>query len=508
MNRQVRTARHVYPQGNADMSTIGSIKPLAAVAATLSGPTHAGLPLQRKCACGSPTASLTGECAECTSTKRLQTKLTIGASNDPLEAEADRVADQVLARPIHSEVSSTPPRIQRYSSQSVGEQDAAPASVERVLTNSGSPLEPALRHDMEQRFGHDFSRVRVHSGTAAEQSAWDLNANAYTVGEHIVFGVGRFAPSVHEGRRLVAHELTHVMQQGNGSPQPENRVDREVDDDKEEDERKRHALAGQPADASGQATTMASKDVGTATINSPTADVDELSPEQSKSVADTGPAPVDPSKKNVAPATQRQTPSAQPNGLTTASAVTPGGHAAAPKGMAPCPDAPGRNLVVLVCSEKAAAASTTVEKAELPKPNPARFGGDADRAKFAKDLAQCHAVRIVNDEIDKRYRVDVAAAKKQATDESKSDREAAIKAATEGIDPKDKGAIGRAKTQAAADAKKVSEKKIVDAQTAVTRQDIATVTAELAAKFEDALAADYDETVKGAFSRFARCSRC
>ena len=66
---------------------------------------------------------------------------------------------------------------------------------------------------MEQRFGHDFSRVRVHSGAAAEQSARDVNANAYTVGHNIVFGAGRFAPGTHEGRRLIAHELTHVVQQ-------------------------------------------------------------------------------------------------------------------------------------------------------------------------------------------------------------------------------------------------------------------------------------------------------
>ena len=73
---------------------------------------------------------------------------------------------------------------------------------------------------MGQRFGHDFSRVRVHSGGAAEQSARDVNANAYTVGHNIVFGAGRFAPGTHEGRRLIAHELTHVVQQSgvHGTP--------------------------------------------------------------------------------------------------------------------------------------------------------------------------------------------------------------------------------------------------------------------------------------------------
>jgi len=74
-------------------------------------------------------------------------------------------------------------------------------------------LEPALRQEMEQRFGHDFSQVRVHTGVAAEQSAREVNANAYTVGNDIVFGVGRYEPKTVWGQRLIAHELTHVMQQ-------------------------------------------------------------------------------------------------------------------------------------------------------------------------------------------------------------------------------------------------------------------------------------------------------
>ena len=75
------------------------------------------------------------------------------------------------------------------------------------------PLDPVLQQDMEQRFGHDFSRVRVHSGGSAEQSAREVNAYAYTVGHDIVFGAGQFAPETHAGRRLIAHELTHVVQQ-------------------------------------------------------------------------------------------------------------------------------------------------------------------------------------------------------------------------------------------------------------------------------------------------------
>ncbi|MGB8329957.1 MAG: DUF4157 domain-containing protein, partial [Polyangiales bacterium] len=110
-------------------------------------------------------------------------------------------------------VRGTPPRIQRFAEKAIGETGMAPASVDRALANSGRPLEPALRQDMEQRFGHDFSRVRLHSGASGEQSARDVNAHAYTVGHDIVFGAGRFAPETHEGRRLLAHELAHVMQQ-------------------------------------------------------------------------------------------------------------------------------------------------------------------------------------------------------------------------------------------------------------------------------------------------------
>ncbi|MDW7725689.1 MAG: DUF4157 domain-containing protein [Candidatus Methanoperedens sp.] len=143
----------------------------------------------------------------------LQTKLTVNKPGDIYEQEADRTADQVLAAPAHPGVTGAAPCIQRFSGQSNRQMDAAPASVVRVLAGSGRALEPALRQDMEQRFGHDFSLVRVHSGFAAEQSAREVNASAYTVGHNIVFGEGRFSPETNEGRRLIAHELAHVVQQ-------------------------------------------------------------------------------------------------------------------------------------------------------------------------------------------------------------------------------------------------------------------------------------------------------
>ena len=193
------------------MRSAASLQNTAAKSPQVSKSSHVGLLLQRKCACGGSLGA-SGMCEECQG-KRLQRKLSIGASDDPLETEADRVADQVLAAPAHSAVSGSPPRIQRSTGQATGDAGAASAGVDCVLSGSGRPLEPGLRQDMEQRFDHDFSNVRVHSGTAAEQSARDVNAHAYTIGQNVVFGAGRFAPGTHEGRRLLAHELTHVVQQ-------------------------------------------------------------------------------------------------------------------------------------------------------------------------------------------------------------------------------------------------------------------------------------------------------
>jgi hypothetical protein len=160
-----------------------------------------------------------GECEECKRKKRLglQTKLRINAPGDIYEREADRVADQVMATRAPSAISSTLPLIQRFTEQPVGQTEAVPVSVEQILASPGAPLESALRQDMAQRIGHDFSRVRVHTDGAAARSAREVSANAYTVGHDIVFGANQFAPGTSDGRRLIAHELTHVVQQENGS---------------------------------------------------------------------------------------------------------------------------------------------------------------------------------------------------------------------------------------------------------------------------------------------------
>jgi len=87
------------------------------------------------------------------------------------------------------------------------------AEVEAVTHSAGRPLDPGTRRYMESRIGFDFSKVRVHTDTRAAASARSLGAHAYTVGSSVVFGAGRYAPESTAGRKLLAHELTHVVQQ-------------------------------------------------------------------------------------------------------------------------------------------------------------------------------------------------------------------------------------------------------------------------------------------------------
>ena len=99
-----------------------------------------------------------------------------------------------------------------------GPGDTAPDSVHRVLRSPGRPLDTAARSFFEPRFGHDFSAVRVHVGADATASVRAVNARAFTVGSDLVFGPGEYAPDTARGRHLMAHELTHVLQQGGGGP--------------------------------------------------------------------------------------------------------------------------------------------------------------------------------------------------------------------------------------------------------------------------------------------------
>ena len=92
--------------------------------------------------------------------------------------------------------------------------NGVPPIVHDVLRSPGQSLDAGTRAFMEPRFGYDFSGVRVHTDARAAESAKSVNALAYTVGRDVVFGAGQYAPGTSEGRRLMAHELTHTIQQG------------------------------------------------------------------------------------------------------------------------------------------------------------------------------------------------------------------------------------------------------------------------------------------------------
>jgi pyrrolidone-carboxylate peptidase len=119
-----------------------------------------------------------------------------------------------------------------------------PDSVVAVLRSPGSPLPSTVRQGMEQRFGHDFSQVRVHTDEPAARSAIEVQARAYTVGSHVVFGAGQYQPASDRGNHLLAHELTHVVQQGGGPWSPATlRVGQPGDEDEKMAER---AAGGAP----------------------------------------------------------------------------------------------------------------------------------------------------------------------------------------------------------------------------------------------------------------------
>jgi hypothetical protein len=140
------------------------------------------------------------------------------------------------------------------------ELDTAPPVVGQVLQSSGRPLEQAARAFFEPRFGYDFSRVRVHTDAQAAESARAVNALAYTVGDRIAFAAGRYSPNTTEGRRLLAHELAHTVQQSGGRhssvPQSDLKVGRPRDNfERQADSAAErvaanhtaHALRGQPS---------------------------------------------------------------------------------------------------------------------------------------------------------------------------------------------------------------------------------------------------------------------
>jgi len=151
----------------------------------------------------------------------LQAKLHVNQPGDVFEQEADRVAADVMLSPFsHKAGGQACGVVQRRVSESSDGLQEAPSVIGETLQSTGQPLDASTRKFFENRLGHDFSRVRIHNDTRASESARAVSALAYTVGKDIVFGAGQYAPSTPQGRRLLTHELVHVLQQGGQSYRP------------------------------------------------------------------------------------------------------------------------------------------------------------------------------------------------------------------------------------------------------------------------------------------------
>jgi HEAT repeat protein len=154
----------------------------------------------------------------------IQPKLAVGKVDDPLEHQADRMADQVMQNGPDLSLDAAdaaPPHVSRKEDAKAlpapqsesSEVDGSVASGIRDLSGGGSSLPGPSRAFFESRFGHDFSAVRIHSDSRSASLARSVNARAFTLGRDIVFGAGEYSPETGEGARLLAHELTHVVQQ-------------------------------------------------------------------------------------------------------------------------------------------------------------------------------------------------------------------------------------------------------------------------------------------------------
>jgi hypothetical protein len=170
----------------------------------------------------------------------IQVKLTVSQPADAHEQEADRVANAVMRMPANEVVdksavpsTASPAREQRLCTECEEEKHKAIPQVQRKeqaadtppltspvaaniqnLRGGGKTLPAGTRAFFEPRFGVNFSNVRVHTGARAEEAAESISAKAFTLGNDIAFGSGQYSPATHEGRNLLAHELTHTVQQG------------------------------------------------------------------------------------------------------------------------------------------------------------------------------------------------------------------------------------------------------------------------------------------------------
>lgn len=159
------------------------------------------------------------DCERTIRNRALQPKLFVNPSGDSYEQEADCVAKQVVTMQEPQAGNSPGKAVQAMSVQMTAMSSSgrastpAPDIVDQVLRSPGEPLNPSTRAFMGARFGHNFAQVRVHTDAQAAESAQEVNARAYTAGHHIVFAPTEYSPFTATGRELLAHELTHVIQQ-------------------------------------------------------------------------------------------------------------------------------------------------------------------------------------------------------------------------------------------------------------------------------------------------------
>ncbi|WNZ27755.1 DUF4157 domain-containing protein [Leptolyngbya sp. NK1-12] len=152
-------------------------------------------------------------------TSMIQAKLTVGEPNDVYEQEADRVAaavvNQIHAAPAQATQSAlqTKPRIQRMSDVAGMAVSPDVESAIQQARGGGHPLDESIRVPMEQAFGADFSGVRVHADGESDRLARSIQARAFTTGQDIFFSQGTYDFNSRTGQNLLAHELTHVVQQ-------------------------------------------------------------------------------------------------------------------------------------------------------------------------------------------------------------------------------------------------------------------------------------------------------
>ena len=164
----------------------------------------------------------------------IQRKLTVGSPNDPLEHQADSVAEQVVRAPENSFIQrkchecekenklqkkplsdSITPIVQAKSDSQVTASESTATAIQSS-SGKGSALDQRTNSFMSSRFGNDFSGVKIHTDSEAVQLNRDLNAKAFTTGSDIYFNEGQYQPQSLDGQKLLAHELTHVVQQESG----------------------------------------------------------------------------------------------------------------------------------------------------------------------------------------------------------------------------------------------------------------------------------------------------